>query len=328
MKKFLSLLLAAMMLLSCATAMASSVAADADTIQNGSAYWKEESNEIKDDNSVTGDDANSDIDVREETTTFKDSAGFDTKGEAATEIWLQVDATGQIDVTVPLVLVFQTNIDGGHATSPSAYKITNHSTADLVVTKIVTREVVKHSGITNYNNQPMTLAAYPEIDATTGKIKQPAEDVYGARINVAKGVTLGKLKDDKTNTGVYDLFTSANLETPHENAAARGGLFELQKPTAGKNADGMVTNLNVEMITGPLSFVTTRTDDDTNVDTDKGIQLLTIVYTVAIDTSDAIGETIHKVYEADSTTDTNGNKSNENFLEDTVSNASELNDKD
>lgn len=262
MKKTLAMLLAVMMLLS-TTAFAAS-----DTIINATQpAWDDDGNETN----------NADIDVFD-SVHYSDALTdqWDEHGEMATELWLQVDATGQIDVTVPLVLVFQTNIDGGNATSPSEYKFTNWSSADLVVTKIE----VAHVG-TAVNTQPMTIDAW---DANAN-IKR---DHYMAQMTVGANVDLGT-----NETGIYDLAT-----TLHDNDRYEGGLFELTKGDTDAST-GADTAVEVAMRTGRLSFVTSREEEDDEdtlmedvMDTDKGIHLLTITYTVAIDSSDDFGEII------------------------------------
>lgn len=214
------------------------------------------------------------IEVRETTDNYtgSDVTSIDTP---KTELWLQVDATGQIDVTVPLVLIFQTNIDGGTAQSPDTYKITNNSTADLVVTKIAVavEPQVNNDPNSQDDDNPMELVAYTAT---------PTEDQYKVQLSVnlnSDGVVLGNYTG---NTGKWDLFTPA-----YENLAKNGGLFELKK--AAKNGAGTDTRVYADMSTGALSFVTKRIEDDTAVDTTKGVKLLTVTYTVAIDTSDAIG---------------------------------------
>lgn len=235
MKKFLSLVLAAMMLLSCTAAFA------ADTVEA--------------------------IDVRETDDRYTTGSDATEMDDAKTELWLQVDANGQIDVTVPLVLVFQTNIDGGEVTSPATYKITNHGTSDLVVTKIDTDIVAD-----NNTTQPMNMVAY-----TT----DPAEDEYRAQLTAGNGVIIGT-----GATNGWDLIKD------HENDKLKGGLFEVLKAKA--NGTAVDTAIAVTMKTGPLSFITSRLegDKDTGIDDKKGVKLMTVTYTMAIDTSDAIGETI------------------------------------
>lgn len=229
MKKFLSLVLAAMMLLSCTVAFA---AGETFEVRETDDKW-----------------------------TGTDVASINTP---ETELWLQVDADGQIDVTVPLVLVFKTNIDGGSANTAETYKLTNNSTADLVVTSIAT--AVEDKSASN----PMTMVAY---SAT------PTEDQYKAQLSVGSGVALGS-----KNESAWDLRTAT-----HSNPALDGGLFELKKATP--NGAGTPTVVKADMTTGKLSFVTSRTEADV-LDTTKGVKLLTVTYTVAIDTSDAIGSLI------------------------------------
>lgn len=261
MKKVFALVLSLMMILCSVSALATEVT-EADTIVNANDGAAFDTN-IK----VHGDN----------TIRYRDAAANDISGEAATELWLQVEASGQIDVTVPLVLVFQTNIDGGEATSPNTYKITNHSSADLVVTQIKVTDVKNEA-----NKQPMTKVHWTDAAELT-------EDQYMAKLTVGEGVTLGA-----NQHGVYDLDGTYTGER-HE-----GGIFELAK--AGKNdyEKGTDTPIALSMKTGRLSFVTSRvetpkTDEgqmDDAMDTTKGIQLMTITYTVAIDTSDAYGEEI------------------------------------
>lgn len=254
MKKVLALVLSLMMILGSVSALAAGV----DTIVNGDQNYK------------TG------IEVREPKVRYNDDAINDISGQAATELWLQVEASGQIDVTVPLVLVFQTNIDGGSATSPNTYKITNHSSADLVVTKIAVKDVTAAA-----DTPSMTKVAWSDTALK--------EDQYMAKLNVA-AATMGKAYANQRD---FDLNTAEYTGNRHE-----GGIFELAKAPANQNETGTDTAIALSMKTGKLSFVTSRKDTTTNdqlndeMDTEKGIQLLTITYTVAIDTSDAYGETI------------------------------------
>jgi len=228
MKKFLALILATLMLLSC-TAFADNMSV-----------------------SVGKDDI-----AKFEGTT-------NTAKSQKTDIWLQVEASGQIDVTVPLVLVFKTNIDGGSATTPNTYKITNNSTADLVVTKIDTAVTLKS------DTNPMTIVAYTAT---------PAEDEYKAQLSVGADVDA-----PSTENGKFDLSVAS-----YSASALQGGLFEIKKATPA--GVGVVTPIAVDMATGKLSFVTTHESEGV-LDTDKGVHLMSVTYTVAIDTSDAVGADI------------------------------------
>lgn len=265
MKKVFALVLSLMMILCSVSALATEVTKEADTIVNANDGKAFDTN-IK----VHGDN----------TIRYRDAAANDISGEAATELWLQVEASGQIDVTVPLVLVFQTNIDGGKATSPNTYKITNHSSADLVVTQIKVTDVVE----TEDKDQPkMEKVEWSDTAELT-------ENQYMAKLTVGEHVTLGAEQH-----GEYD------LDGTYTGERHKGGIFELAK--AGKNdyEKGTDTPIALSMKTGRLSFITSRTEktpkDDKSqlndeMDTTKGIQLMTITYTVAIDTSDAYGEVI------------------------------------
>lgn len=259
MKKVFALVLSLMMILCSVSALATEVA-ETDTIVN-----------------ANGGEFENNVDVRG-SIRYRDDADNDISGEAATELWLQVEASGQIDVTVPLVLVFQTNIDGGEATSPDAYKITNHSSADLVVTQIKVTDVET----VNEDQPKMEKVHWSEKTTLT-------EDQYMAKLTVVDEKTLGA-----NQPGEYDLDGTYTAERH------LGGIFELAK--AGKNdyEKGTDTPIALSMKTGRLSFVTSRvetpkTDEgqmDDAMDNTKGVQLLTITYTVAIDTSDAYGEEI------------------------------------
>jgi len=204
-----------------------------------------------------------------------------------TDIWLQVEASGQIDVTVPLLLVFKTNIDGGAASTPNNYLITNKSSAPLVVTKIVTTVEAKDA------KNPMTLVDYKEGGYD--------EDTYGVQLSFAaestnKDVTIdlhhgteGKDADDKvTHT--------------QEEETKGAGIFVLDKATAAGTPTP--TDVIVTMETGDLSFVTKNTDGE--LDTKQGVKLLSIAYTVAIKHDNASakgdyieGETTFTTYDDD-----------------------------
>lgn len=261
MKKLVSLLLAAMMLLSC-TALAETITSES-------------------------------IDVREETDEYSgtDVSSINTP---KTELWLQVDANGQIDVTVPLVLVFKTNIDGGEAETADngLYKIINRSSADLVVTNIAV-DVEDEDADENVKN-PMELVPYAAAASL-------AEDTYGVKLNVAestsaKGTAYPAFEHSIVETG--GVFTATgDGDTPDyvaSKTALEGGLFLLNK--AQPDGTGTDTVINAQMSTGSLSFVTSRKTnedgEDIGVDPAKGVKLLTITYTVAINTADAIGDPI------------------------------------
>jgi len=136
------------------------------------------------------------------------------------------------------------------------------------VTKIATA-VEAESDATN----PMALVAYTDT---------PQEDEYKVQLSVKEETVKGA-----GESGAWDLY-----DNEHARVAKQGGLFELKK--AVPNGEGTDTRVIADMTTGKLSFVTLTTGEgaEEKLDDTKGVHLLTVTYTVAIDTSDAIGATI------------------------------------
>lgn len=245
MKKFLAMLLAAMMLLSSVGALA----------------------EVQDDSTLK-------IKPAVNSRFYSDST---TEGEVDTELWLQVAADGQIDVTVPLVLIFSTNVDGGKATEANNYKIVNNNDrSSISVDKI---EVKK-----NNNNSHMTL-----VNSYNNGWNDTTRDQYYVTLTPSTTYTgSDATANDVLETQVYDLYTAVN--TPYskngENEKSES-LFRI-----GENSS---VKLTANMVTTPLTFVTGITDEanDTYLNkgegeadaanSGKGIELLTITYTVALE---------------------------------------------
>ena len=196
----------------------------------------------------------SSLTVGDDEGSFKVDADNANTASQSTDLWLQVEASGQIDVTLPLLLVFKTNIDGGEAATGTNYKITNNSSAPLVVTEVDTI-IAANSG--------MTLVDY----ATAAY----AEDTYGVQLT--------------SGTTTIDLFDG---KATNAKSALEGGVFELAKAAA--DGTGTATEVNVEMKTGEISFVTKY--DDEGLAEEYGVKLLTVKYTVAIDTSEGKGTEI------------------------------------
>ncbi|MBR6525266.1 MAG: hypothetical protein IKT57_04790 [Clostridia bacterium] len=178
-----------------------------------------------------------------------------------TEVWLRVRAKGQINVTVPLVLVFETNIDGGYAEAPDTYTFKNNSTAELLITEMQVTEAADSN---------MELVALEEVDADDITEQSLATDTYVARVmTMLDGFTLW----------FYDLGVAGGKVVPAGNMVAIANL-----PV------GTGTHIPIEMATGPLSFVTKHVNGE--LDATKGVKLFTVKYTVAIDTRKGVGETI------------------------------------
>lgn len=165
-----------------------------------------------------------------------------------TDVWLQVEAAGQIDATVPLVVVFKTNIDGGKASAPTNYAIVNHSTANLAVVEIAAQAQGDVMGLVDY-------------DATANLNDAAYKDKY--MVQLAAG------------SGSWDL-----NKGPHKGNPVEGGLFEVLID----DADG--TPITLDMSTGRLSFITGHVKDgeDQKLDETQGLKILQITYKVAIST--------------------------------------------
>lgn len=208
-----------------------------------------------------------------------DSANFLSNGTTAsqkTDLWIQVEAAGQIDVTVPLVLVFKTNIDGGYATTGTNYAITNNSTSDLAVTTIAL-DVESQTEDNTVN--PMAL-----VNAGSTL----AEDQYEVQLEVEDVVNS---QGETVETEPFDLY---DIETATDSAiskpALEGGLFVLPSADDQNNSDN-ITVIDVQMKTGKLSFITAHSAEN-DLDETKGVKLLSVSYTVAINTATGIGEAI------------------------------------
>jgi len=197
------------------------------------------------------------------------AAQFDVKdgnktATQSTDVWLQVEAAGQIDATVPLMLVFKTNIDGGSCASPEKYGITNNSTAPLTVTtiKVNPDEIAKGTA-----GDKMTLT-------TTNAV---TTDSYGATIS-ANGYSAREVK------AIYDTNDHQDFKK-----AVEGGLIKLPIEDKDTTETEAFTPIIVNMATGDFSFVT-KHDEDGNLADGYGLKLLTLEYTVAINSN--VGENI------------------------------------
>lgn len=126
---------------------------------------------------------------------------------------------------------------------------------------------------------PMTLKSYT-VDM--------AEDQYGVKIDYAGYPADSTREADEAYTFDFAKVTDSK-------SATEGGLFILKKAAAGEEATGTPTTLVASMKTGKLSFVTKVIEGTEELDTTKGVKLITITYTVAISKKDAIGTEITTV---------------------------------
>jgi len=179
---------------------------------------------------------------------------------AETVVWMTVAPEGTIDVTLPLVLLFATNINGGSAnTTDGTYYIENNSTADLMVTDMTCVDNDTPYTETGSDTQrDMTLTAYAESITD--------EDNYGVKFtaNDYTGKTTTEIDASTCETTVSSL---------------TNGIWLLKS----NDAKDQETAITVNMTTGPLSFTT---------GTGLGVKLLTVTYTIKIDSSNTVGENL------------------------------------
>lgn len=166
-----------------------------------------------------------------------------TSNSQKTQMWVRVAASGQINCTIPLVLVFDTNIDGGEATiSKDNYYITNNSTAPIVVTNVVPAA---------QSTSVLTLKKYADV---------ADDDTYA--------VKLGNIFSSD-----YDLGdTSASFQ----KAPNATGLTHAEK--GGKLGIDVTAKFSkLTFVTGVAAA------DGVTQDKSKGVHFLDVTYTVAID---------------------------------------------
>lgn len=239
MKKFLALIMAVLMLLSCANALA-------DVVYTG---------------------------------TQEAFSKTQTSATQQTDVWLQVTADGQIDVTVPLVVVFRTNIDGGTYATDTTYKIVNNSSAAIKVTQVAITDqnaVVTTNGVAS--NMALVEATSQTVYDQYFLTMQPTDryntPLWTTALNIAATAS-GFTKTDKTYTKTAD-------ETQGQ------GLWRIEKKNDGDTDESPIT---LSLTTSKLSFVTKKADT-TVPKNEYGVKLFTVAYTVKIDDSTNIGAAI------------------------------------
>lgn len=234
------------------------------------------------------------------TSQYKDLTGNKTEGEVHTELWLQVKAGGQIDVTVPLVLVFSTNIDGGDATAPTGtYKIINHNqTNSISVDKIA---VSTNSGLADNVNM-MDLVQYEQ----TADYWKAARDTYGV-----------KLVPEFGDTGTAGNYSPSFSHTEYDFAKIVANPDDYDKTATDNNtrrdevlfqiAENGFVDLNPSMVTSALTFVTQDVGDqtqDVGTKAGRGVHLLNVTYTVGLKYNVLTSEQMGTITSASESTDT------------------------
>lgn len=189
-----------------------------------------------------------------------------------TAMWLRVANQGQINCTIPLVLIYDTNIDGGENTLSDDYKIVNNSTANIVVTKM---EVLNSTQNIN-SNKPMKLV-------TENGLSSEKVDAYYVSLSVPDARQHSTVKTTK-----WEMAEIVTTPTKGQSTSLAGGLFFIPKTGGASGTNETVITVHVK--TTPLSFITGLNDGDTQ-NKSRGVHLLDVKYTVAIDGFDAAGTT-------------------------------------
>ena len=248
MKKIIAIVLALALVLSCTAALAAQVT---------TAGWStpEEGTNMNVKTSGAGNFRVDDIDKP-------------TKAEQKTALWLQVEASGQINCTIPLALVYKTNIDGGNAATANNYKIINNSTANLGVIEI--KVDVKDTTNTTLKK---------------GVDYASALDTYKGSLTVSGTYTLdgGNCVKD-----LGDVYAAGSHKITTTSAAP---FFVIKKASSGANS----TPIAMGITTGPLSFVTKAADGTGESAKEYGIHLLDVTYVVAINTNEAKGSEVKEL---------------------------------
>lgn len=223
-----------------------------------------------------------------------------TSASQSTDVWLQVAASGTIDVTVPLVVVFKTNIDGGTASTGTSYKIINNSSAAIKVTEVKVTDAktdITQNGVasnlkavetlTEGNYDEYTLTMLPE-DRYETKAWESARSVVDAD---GDGISTFQ---QEGNTGAYKIASSTGAE--------KKGLWRIEKKD-GSEGGKDESHIKLTLATSKLSFVTKqKSNNDAGVE--NGVKLFNVAYIVKIDDSTAVGgdikdETVDHAYSYD-----------------------------
>lgn len=208
-----------------------------------------------------------------------------TSASQSTDVWLQVEASGQIDVTVPLVVVFKTNIDGGSASTGNTYKIVNNSSAAIKVTEVKVQDQktdVSGNGVTSnmtmVKELPSSGATYDQYTLTMKPTDHYQNKYYFTTDN---------------GENVYTYFTDAGTASDQgtfvkkADAVQTQGLWRIERSDGAENGSDE-SKITLTLSTSKLSFVTNQKSVD-NEDVENGVKLFNVAYTVKIDDSTAVG---------------------------------------
>lgn len=225
-------------------------------------------------------------------TTAKDMF-IDKNGDSQqeTDVYVKVRATGgQIDATVPLIIVISTDISGTtKALTPSNYEIKSYSSVDLRVTDIdvavsapdqstgVEWVLADSSVLDDIGASGIGRWDSVEGNDSTWNAKLNSMTTYGAKNAIAlslKGLVLDA-ENDLTDIDDID---------PLDGKAA-DNTFMISKINSTETVQSL--DLDLQVRTSKLNFVTyNETPGSSNGDPDKGVHALKITYTIDADVED------------------------------------------
>lgn len=293
MKKIIALALALVMVLGCVSAFA---------LDNDTYYTKDDRNMT---NRVSVDNVQPNFLVTTESSVFEDAA---MEAKQKTDVWLQVEASGQIDITVPLVAIFKTNIDGGRETISENYKLINYSSAAIAVTKMEIKDYQANVQTNNSDaDKNMQLVAMDELEGKYNKYAlivkpddqyniqkkgtdvkkqwQEAQDVADDESHQKSPLPSTMFTNDGAGNFTLDSKSNATNELP--------GLWLVERNPVGSTA-GNSSYMQLTLETSKLTFVTKQdTVQKSAANIENGVKLFTITYYVKIDNASAVGEAIH-----------------------------------
>ena len=233
--------------------------------------------EIKDDNYTKYDGSSN--------ATSADDMFQDVNGasQQETDVYVKVRATGgQIDATVPLIIVVSTDLSGTtKALTPQNYAIKSYSGVDLRVTNIgVTVSAPDASTGVEWalaNHTALALSNAWDTDFETDD----------AAMNAKLNVMTGNGAKNAIALSLKDLVLDVNNDlTTIQNAAgsdpAADSTFKIAK--IDNTTPVQTLNLDLQVRTSKLNFVTYRDDADT-ANLAKGVHALKITYTIDADVS-------------------------------------------
>lgn len=200
-----------------------------------------------------------------------------------TNVWLQVEASGQIDVTIPLVAVFKTNIDGGKDTISENYEMINNSSADIAVTLVRVKDNEANVS-TNGDGRKMELIKEADMESNKEYNKYSLSILPDDQYQTPEWVEAKDVGEFDIVDGYYTLDSGA------QPGDEQKGLWLIEKKDPNAE-EGTASYVELVLNTSRLSFVTNKTDKGEE-DIQDGVCIFTVFYTVKIDDSSKVGKDV------------------------------------